>query len=1082
MTGNMSYLSEYEEIDGGYVAFGGDLKRGKITSKGKISIGKLDFKDVYFVKEPKFNLFSVSQMCDKKNSVLFTDTEYVVLSPNFKLLDESQVLLRVPRKKNMYSVDLRNIAPSGGLTCLFAKNKEMNQFCEMKSIRREFSVARTPQQNGVAERKNKTIIEAARTMLADSKLPTTFWTEAVNTACYVQNKVLVIKPHNKTPYELFLGTKVNIDVGKKTVPSLQYVLLPLLTSDSQCSKDEVVDVAGKKSTEVTRKENEVQNPAIEGGNNDQEKDIRDQEEALRKQFEQKSKRFLVAGANNDLTVLNNSSLFDDLLDDAAPVAPFECNSVAFEKGYYLADGIYPQWSSFVKSFTVANLEKNALFKRKQESVRKDIERAFGILQGRWHIILEAELGHAYDRPQPRETLVVSLAKDADANTPQQVHISLVGEDRMRISWITDDHTPPTVYYSITSGKYDHSANGTISSYDYVNYTSGQIHDVVIGPLNPSTVYYYCFAPGSTHEYSFKTPQAQFPIKFAVSGDLGQTGWTKSTLEHISQSNYDVFLLPGDLCYADTVQPLWDSFGRLVEPLASRRPWMVTQGNHDIEQTPNIRMPPFTSYNARWRMPFEESGSTSNLYYSFKVSGVYVVMLGSYADFGPDSNQYQWLESELKKVDRTKTPWLVVLIHAPWYNTNYAHQGEIQSVGMMESMEGLLYKARVDVVLAGHVHAYERFHRVYHQQMDNCGPVHITIGDGGNLHGLVTTYKQPQATISAFREASFGHGELEIVNASYAKWSWHRNDDDESVQADMVLIKSLASDPSCQGALSHARDLKFESPYGGILLASTSNNQDDEGLRDTIAILMREEMEKIRPEFSVGAMTNQGGTMVRSQDGYPMQYMQFSSVTKIELPRFGGEDVIVRKKIRPPVLSAARVSNYSPGGHIASPKPLSLPTLNSNWRNRPQRKQLTQKELKEKRAKNLCFYYDQKYSLGHKCPSQMFCLEVIVDKESVDDENEILLNCLEEKSCYKEQEFNIWNAFEENTRYLGSFGEETDKITNQHQDSLRFKVSEPRDGITIHTRRRHTSSSDDVTTSLDGVSPHRLNSNLEDFTL
>ncbi|GJW75229.1 ribonuclease H-like domain-containing protein, partial [Tanacetum coccineum] len=87
------------------------------------------------------------------------------------------------------------------------KNKEMNQFCERKGIKREFSIARTPQQNGVAERKNRTLIEAARTMLADSKLPTTFWVEAVNTACYVQNKVLVTKPHNKTPYELFLGRK-----------------------------------------------------------------------------------------------------------------------------------------------------------------------------------------------------------------------------------------------------------------------------------------------------------------------------------------------------------------------------------------------------------------------------------------------------------------------------------------------------------------------------------------------------------------------------------------------------------------------------------------------------------------------------------------------------------------------------------------------------------------------------------------------------------------------------------------------------------------------------------------------------------
>ncbi|GJY21272.1 putative ribonuclease H-like domain-containing protein [Tanacetum coccineum] len=69
------------------------------------------------------------------------------------------------------------------------------------------SRARTPQQNGVAERKNRTLIEAARTMLADSKLPTTFLAKAINIACYVQNMVLVTKPHNTTPYELFLGRK-----------------------------------------------------------------------------------------------------------------------------------------------------------------------------------------------------------------------------------------------------------------------------------------------------------------------------------------------------------------------------------------------------------------------------------------------------------------------------------------------------------------------------------------------------------------------------------------------------------------------------------------------------------------------------------------------------------------------------------------------------------------------------------------------------------------------------------------------------------------------------------------------------------
>nr|GFB37454.1 putative ribonuclease H-like domain-containing protein [Tanacetum cinerariifolium] len=121
MMRNMSYLSNFEELNRGYVAFGGNPKGGKITGKGKIKTGKLDIDNVYFVKDLKFNLFSVSQICDKKNSDLFTDTECLVLSSDFKLPDESQVMLRVPRENNMYNVNLKNIVPSGDLTCLFAK-------------------------------------------------------------------------------------------------------------------------------------------------------------------------------------------------------------------------------------------------------------------------------------------------------------------------------------------------------------------------------------------------------------------------------------------------------------------------------------------------------------------------------------------------------------------------------------------------------------------------------------------------------------------------------------------------------------------------------------------------------------------------------------------------------------------------------------------------------------------------------------------------------------------------------------------------------------------------------------------------
>ncbi|GJY08936.1 putative ribonuclease H-like domain-containing protein [Tanacetum coccineum] len=325
MTGNKDFLTDYQELDGGFVAFGGSARGGNITRKGKIKTDKLDFEDVFFVKELKFNLFYVSQMCEKKNSVLFTKTECLVLSPDFKLLDESQVLHRVPRQSNMHNFDLKNVVPSRDLTCLFAKAiidetklwhrrlghvnfKTMNKLvkgnlvrglpskifdndhtcvacqkgkqhkasCKAKlissisqplqmlhmdlfgptSVRsinhktyclvvtNDFSrfswvfflaskdetsgilkrfiieienqlnhkvkVIRTPQQNGVAERNNMTLIEAARTMLANSLLSTVFWAEVVKTACYVLNRVLVTKPHNKTPYELIIGKPPSI--------------------------------------------------------------------------------------------------------------------------------------------------------------------------------------------------------------------------------------------------------------------------------------------------------------------------------------------------------------------------------------------------------------------------------------------------------------------------------------------------------------------------------------------------------------------------------------------------------------------------------------------------------------------------------------------------------------------------------------------------------------------------------------------------------------------------------------------------------------------------------------------------------
>lgn len=392
----------------------------------------------------------------------------------------------------------------------------------------------------------------------------------------------------------------------------------------------------------------------------------------------------------------------------------------------------------------------------------------------------------YVRPPPRETLSFPWSKKS-ASLPQQVHISLAGAKHMRITWITDDNNCPSIVeYGTSPRNYSAKAEGESNSYSYLFYKSGKIHHTVIGPLEDNTTYFYrCGGEGP--EFRLKTPPSKFPITFAVAGDLGQSGWTKSTLEHINQCKYDMHMLPGDLSYADFIQRRWDTFGELVQPLASARPWMVTQGNHEKEHILLLE-DSFVSYNSRWKMPYRESGSTSNLYYSFEVAGVHVVMLGSYTDYDEYSNQYAWLKADLASVDRAKTPWLIALFHVPWYNSNEAHQCEGDD--MKAAMEPLLRAAGVDVVFTGHVHAYERSTRVYNGRVDPCGAVHITIGDGGNREGLARRYKNPSPVWSVFREASFGHGEFKIVNSTHAFWSWHRNDDDEIVTSDQVWITSL----------------------------------------------------------------------------------------------------------------------------------------------------------------------------------------------------------------------------------------------------------------------------------------------------
>ncbi|KAK8565184.1 hypothetical protein V6N13_020311 [Hibiscus sabdariffa] len=455
--------------------------------------------------------------------------------------------------------------------------------------------------------------------------------------------------------------------------------------------------------------------------------------------------------------------------------------------------------------------------------------------------------------------------------PEQISVSLsVNYDSVWISWITGEfqignnimplnHTTVAslVRYGRSRIPLTHEAIGYSLVYNQLypfeglqNYTSGIIHHVRLTGLKPNTRYYYrCGDPSisaMSDIYHFRTMPVSgprsYPKRIAVVGDLGLTYNTTDTISHLKRNKPDLVLLVGDVTYAnlyltngtgsdcydcsfpqtpihETYQPRWDYWGRFMQSLISETPIMVVEGNHEIEKQAANQS--FVAYSSRFAFPSEESKSSSTFYYSFNAGGIHIIMLGAYVPYSKSAKQYKWLEKDLANVDRSMTPWLVAVWHPPWYNSYKAHYKEAEC--MRVEMEELLYSYGVDIVFNGHVHAYERSNRVYNYTLDPCGPVHITVGDGGNREKMAIEHADEagncpepssiydesmdgfcatnftsgpaagkfcwdrQPDFSAFRESSFGHGILEVKNETWALWTWYRNQDSTGKVGDQIYI-------------------------------------------------------------------------------------------------------------------------------------------------------------------------------------------------------------------------------------------------------------------------------------------------------
>jgi hypothetical protein len=180
------------------------------------------------------------------------------------------------------------------------------------------------------------------------------------------------------------------------------------------------------------------------------------------------------------------------------------------------------------------------------------------------------------------------------------------------------------------------------------------------------------------------------------------------------------------------------------------------------------------------------------YYSWEAGPVHYISVDSFYDlYGPLQPITKWVEADLKGINYEKTPWVVVSLHAPWYNSNKDHQldGEPARLGL----EQMFVAAGVSAIFSGHVHAYERSEPVVAYKVVPPGPgsiVHFNVGDAGA--GLYTTWLDPKPAWSNFRNASWGHGRWAVLNATHSEWTWHMNDDATTDAQDTYVLLNANS--------------------------------------------------------------------------------------------------------------------------------------------------------------------------------------------------------------------------------------------------------------------------------------------------
>lgn len=378
----------------------------------------------------------------------------------------------------------------------------------------------------------------------------------------------------------------------------------------------------------------------------------------------------------------------------------------------------------------------------------------------------------------------ALLSCAAAQAVEQIHIFEAAAGSMHVAWATQTSvaTNEVVQYGLTPSM-TLSATATSVVFSKNMTTPLRLHDVTLNSLQtPNAVYYYRIGDDTTVRNFTSGASRAGGKTYLVLADLGVVNdiALAPMVEATAAGEFDAVLHSGDFAYdlQDNGGELGNTFMNGIQPIASALSYAVGPGNHEADSDSS-----FAQYQARFAgaamTAGAASGSNTALYYSYNDGLAHITVIDSeqfYYDPASVDAQYTWLAGDLAAVDRTATPWLIVLAHKGYWmkKTNYT------------TYMDLFHTYGVDLVLAGHEHMYERTFPVGAQTkphpecMDTTGPVNVyqpcdnrtiyVITGSPGCSGGIDTSSAP-ADALAFSLSAYGYGKLQIINGSTAHYWW-----------------------------------------------------------------------------------------------------------------------------------------------------------------------------------------------------------------------------------------------------------------------------------------------------------------------